>query len=326
MAEQYPSDVTLNALSGSSESEQEVLYLPIAESPYYTSFYKMLYRLLDVARRAGDLRVYKDGANTFGVRAGELIVGDTPVSFPATAGESLTNDATNYIYLTAGGVLTKNTTGFPDPSVTPHLPLATIDVGSASQAQVDDEYDFVDITDFRGRAMMRVLSAATPSELNTLTDGSNADNLHVHSIGTSWLEDDAVTGAKLNDAQAENLVLVEVEDLAAGGDISARPVFVSPRGAMLISAGILTKGAPAGVDDSNTAVIALKDDAANTIVSKTYNTGTQPPTNDYADLGTLSETHKTLAATEHVTLTVTCGTTADLPAFSIVLRYVVEDA
>ena len=52
MAEQYPTDVTLNALSGSADSQQEVAYPTIAESPYYTSFYKMLYRLLDVARRA----------------------------------------------------------------------------------------------------------------------------------------------------------------------------------------------------------------------------------------------------------------------------------
>jgi len=161
MAEQYPTDVTLNALSGSTDGQQEVAYPTIAESPYYTSFYKMLYRLLDVARRAGDLRVFKDGTNTFGVRAGKVMVGDTAVEFDQASGQSLANDATNYIYLTAAGTLTVNTTGFPGPSTTPHLPLATIAVGSESEAQVDDEYDFVDITDYRGVSMFRVLGEVT---------------------------------------------------------------------------------------------------------------------------------------------------------------------
>ena len=70
MAEQFPSDTTLNALSGTADGEQAVPYIPVGLSPYHTEFYKMLYRLLDVARRAGDLRVYKDdsGALKFGVR------------------------------------------------------------------------------------------------------------------------------------------------------------------------------------------------------------------------------------------------------------------
>ena len=58
MNELYPSDAQLNALSGLNDAEQEVLFIATGESPYYTSFYKMLYRMLDVSRRAGDLRVY----------------------------------------------------------------------------------------------------------------------------------------------------------------------------------------------------------------------------------------------------------------------------
>ena len=112
-----------------------------------------------------------------------------------------------------------------------------------------------------------------------------------------------------------------VEDLAAGADISARPVFVSPTACTLVSIGILTEGAPAGVNDANTSVIALTDDASNSIVSKTYNTGTQPPSSDYADLGSLNATNKVLSAGEHVLLSVTNGPTADLPAFTIILEY-----
>ena len=114
---------------------------------------------------------------------------------------------------------------------------------------------------------------------------------------------------------------VAVEDLAAEVDITNRPIFVSPTGLEFVTIGILTLGAPAGVNDANTSVITLKDDAGNTIVAKTYNTGTQPPSSDYADLGALSATHKVLTAGEHVTLSVANGATADLPAFLIILEY-----
>jgi len=137
----------------------------------------------------------------------------------------------------------------------------------------------------------------------------------------------AGTGAvTLNDAHAEQAVRIAVENLAAGADIADRPVFVHPRAVTLVSVGILTEGAPAGVDDGNTVVLTVADDADNTIVTKTYNTGTQPPTNDYEDLGALNATHKVLQAGEHVTLTVTQGATADMPAFSVVIRYIPTNA
>lgn len=137
----------------------------------------------------------------------------------------------------------------------------------------------------------------------------------------------AASGAlTLNAAHAEQTVIVRVEDLAAGADIAARPVFVHPRAVTLVSVGILTEGAPAGVDNDNTAVLALADDAANAIVTKTYNTATQPPTADYEDLGALDGTHKVLTAGEHVTLSVTQGATANLPAFSVILRYIPTNA
>ncbi|MCD4823585.1 MAG: hypothetical protein K8S55_03190 [Phycisphaerae bacterium] len=190
MTESYLTDSELNALSGTSDFEQEVAFPTIYESPYYTSFYKMLYRLLDVARRAGDLRVFKDGDLTFGVRAGRYLNGDTAVNYAGVSEQSLTNNATNYIYLTAAGVLTVNTTGFPTASATPHLPLATI----VTAAGV---YDHDDITDYRGRTMLTVCSGLTAADMaeaaaffqatnitgteaETLSDGSDADALHLH--------------------------------------------------------------------------------------------------------------------------------------------------
>ena len=141
MSELYPSDTELAALSGTTDGEQEVLFIPTGESPYYISFYRMLYRLLNVARRAGDLRVCKDGDLTFGVRAGRFMDGSTARNYAGAAAQALTNNQTNYIYLTAGATLTVNITGFPDPDATPHVPLATILTAGGT-------YDFDDITDF----------------------------------------------------------------------------------------------------------------------------------------------------------------------------------
>ncbi len=145
MTEIYPTDSELNALSGTLDAEQEVLFVTTGESPYYTSFYKMLYRLLDVSRRAGDLRVCKDGDLTFGVRAGTWPDGDTIVTKAQLSAQSLTDNATNYIYYTSTGVLTVNTTGFP---ATPHLPLAEIATSAGT-------YDLENITDRRGSLFVR---------------------------------------------------------------------------------------------------------------------------------------------------------------------------
>lgn len=122
-------------------------------------------------------------------------------------------------------------------------------------------------------------------------------------------------------AGASDVAHVAVEDLGAGADIAARPLWVAPAACELVSIGILTAGAPAGVDDANTAVVAIADDAANAIVTKTYNTANQPPTADFASLGALDATHKVLAAGEHITLAVTNGATANLPAFEVVIVY-----
>ena len=166
MAELYQSDAELNALSGTGDGEQEVLYVTTGESPYYTSFYKMLQRLLKATRRAGDLRVFKDGDLTFGVRAGKFFNGDTAVNYSQVTAQALTNNATNYIYLTAAGALTVNTTGFPTPSVTPHIPLATI-LTAAGVYDGRDLSEGGDVTDYRGRGFLTVCGSASGS-INTL--------------------------------------------------------------------------------------------------------------------------------------------------------------
>lgn len=113
--------------------------------------------------------------------------------------------------------------------------------------------------------------------------------------------------------------IIEVEDLGAGLDISTRPMFVSPIAITINSIGILTKAPPAAVDDANTVVIDVKDDGGNTIVSKTYDTSNQPPSSDYEDLGNLS--NQSMNAGEHVTLAVTQGASANMPAFVLIIEY-----
>lgn len=214
MAEMYPSDAALNALSGTNDPEQEVLYLPIGQSPYYTSFYRMQHRLLSVARRAGDFRVFKDGDLSFGVRGGRLADGGSEAVFAGASNVSLTNNAINHVYLDGTAHVVVSTTGFPSPATTPHLPLAIIGAGSESAGGVSGQYSLDDVVDVRGEGMFRVrsgLSAAlanetaaffgatdiTGAEAQTLTEGALADGLHRHeSSGVSNLLGNAFAQAQ----------------------------------------------------------------------------------------------------------------------------------
>ncbi len=144
MTEIYPTDAELNDLSGTTDSEQEVLFIPTGESPYYTSFYKTLFRLLDVSRRAGDLRVYKDGDLTFGVRSGRFMDGLTEVIYGGESDKELTNNEANSIYLwNDGGTATVSvsTSGFPDQAIARHIPLAVITTSGGGYDVVDNLSD-----------------------------------------------------------------------------------------------------------------------------------------------------------------------------------------
>jgi len=159
MAETPLSTAAADALSGTTDADTDLVYPSIGESTYYTTMYRLLHRLGRLGKTPGnELRAYKDGELTFGVRAGRYMDGDTARNYAGAAAEALTNNQTNYVYLTAAGVLTVNTTGFPDPSATPHLPLATIVTAAGT-------YDHADITDYRGRALFGVLAGLAPADL-----------------------------------------------------------------------------------------------------------------------------------------------------------------
>lgn len=168
-----------------------------------------------------------------------------------------------------------------------------------------------------------------PTDLAAKTDGQIliGDGTDIGSVAVSG--DVTITNAgatTLNAAHTEDHVPYRVEDLGIGSSFTDRPVFVAPRAVTLTSVGILTEGTSAGIDDSNQAILTLADDADNTIVQKTYATATQPPDTDYADLGTLDGTHKILTAGEHVTLTVSQTGSANMPAFTLIFRFVPTNA
>ena len=177
MAETAISDSVANALSGTTESNTDLVYPTIADT-YYTDFYRLIHRLVQCALKPGgnELRVYQDADDTdlqYSVRAGKFFDGTTVRNYAGATAQALTDDATNYIYLTAAATLTKNTTGFPDAGTTPHIPLATI-------VTADGSYDYGDITHYTGRAVHNVCHGVSAADLQdrlpylTLTAGAEA--------------------------------------------------------------------------------------------------------------------------------------------------------
>ena len=126
----------------------------------------------------------------------------------------------------------------------------------------------------------------------------------------------------VNEAE-KRIAVIHIEDLAAGADISSRPVFAAAglKKIEITDIGILSQGTPAGIDNGNTCVVTVTDDAANQIVQKTYNGSTSFPDADYDSLGALNTTHKVLATTEHLLLSITNGATAAPPAMLVIVEY-----
>jgi len=134
------------------------------------------------------------------------------------------------------------------------------------------------------------------------------------------------TAAQLNAAPVR-IISYEVEDLDANGNIANRPIFYCPAGYKMTISDILllSQGTVAGVDAGNTVVIALSN-GANAIASKTFNnTVTFPAIATVTNLGTLS-TYKAIAAGEVIKLSITCGTSADLPGFVVEVVGILETA
>ena len=158
MAENALTDAEALALAGTTDTETDFAYHTVGQSTYYLDGFRQRHRILTILKAANELRVFQDGDLTFGVRAGRYLDGDTPVDYAGASAQDLTNNATNYIYLTADGTLTVNTTGFPTPSETPQLALATIVTAAGT-------YGTGDVTDYRGRALFRPAGGLARAQL-----------------------------------------------------------------------------------------------------------------------------------------------------------------
>jgi hypothetical protein len=174
----------------------------------------------------------------------------------------------------------------------------------------------------------KILNDAVTTD-KILNANVTAAKLATDAVETAKILNANVTPAKLSTAAATRVYTYQIEDLAAGGDITDRVIFFAPTGinVTLASAKIVPQGSAAGIDAGNTCVIALKDDAGNTIVTKTYNDGTPLPSSGaIGDLGSLDGTYKALSAGEKLTLSVTNGATANPPAVLLEVTYLVADA
>ncbi len=232
-------------LSGTIDADTDFLHHAVGESTYYHEGFRQRHRMLTILKLPNRLRVYKDGALTFGVRGGAIADGDTMHTFAGASDQALANGQTNYIYLriAAGApTLTVNTTGFPSPSATPHVPLATI--APASGGYVAD-----DIVDCRGRSVFRLLGAMTAADANSLVGGA-AVTLHTHAAaGLDAAVQDRMPDLALSaETEAGDTIRVTVQARDAGGNALAERVLVR----LWIAA--VAFGAPSATD--NTVAVA----------------------------------------------------------------------
>lgn len=153
MAEVYPSDGTLNALTEHALSGVE--YIATGQAPYYLHFRKLVYRLLLALEKAGELRVFDEGGISVGVKSGKFMCNGSIQSYAGSTGNSLTDNATNYIYLNGSGALTISTSAYPDLE-TPHMRLATVVTASG---------DISSITDDRGQHIWLSTSGLGPENM-----------------------------------------------------------------------------------------------------------------------------------------------------------------
>ena len=238
MAETALTTAQADALSGTTDSGCAAVYPTIGESTYYTTAYRMLHRALLMAKMPGNqCRAYQDGDLTCGVYAGKIQVGPTTFDYAGCATQSLTNNQTNYVFLTAADLaatnsVTINTTGFPTDG-TLYVPLATI----VTAAGV---YDFDDVTDYRGRALLNVpggfgavvepstagvgapnaVIAAESGKVFT-NEGSTATNYHTlptaaAGLTFTFIRSDASDDIRITAAAGDVIVLAGTATKAAG--------------------------------------------------------------------------------------------------------------
>lgn len=109
-------------------------------------------------------------------------------------------------------------------------------------------------------------------------------------------------------------------DLAANADLAATIIFSPGVGIIIHDILITGDGAPVGVDASNTSVWLVTGRAAATIVTQTYD-GTPAFPADAVQTSLGAVANRILLANDKLILTVTNGTTADLPPVVVTIIY-----
>ena len=156
MAEVYPSDATLNALT--TDTDTGVQFITTGEAPYYLSFRKLLYRLLLASKAANQLRVFDEGSLDVGVKAGKFWNGTTLRTYAGSASNTLADDkAAIYIYINSAGTLVTNEyTAYPAATAN-HVRLATVTTSGG---------DITAIVDDRGHNMFSMPGAVLAESAN----------------------------------------------------------------------------------------------------------------------------------------------------------------
>jgi hypothetical protein len=224
-----------------------------------------------------------------------------------------------------GGFVGLNSAGYAQPLV-------------AGDAFVGVAYEEADnTTGANGAQSVRVytlgdfghtLTGATVAHIGRPVFSSADDTLTFTSFGNSYvgLVQDVVTSNEIIlriDPQRAKVKTAThaVEDLAANADIAARAVHTFEKEAWIVSARVVNQAtAAAGIDNSNTCVVAVAV-GGSAIATKTFDaTVTFPAANSSSDMGAISNPRVNAGGV--MTVAVTNGTTANPGPFLVQVDYV----
>lgn len=117
-------------------------------------------------------------------------------------------------------------------------------------------------------------------------------------------------------------VVTKVENLAAGADLTERVFWRAPYPVEILACEILPEAASAGVDESNTAAITLRN------ITASEDVGTVTSTSNWAANTpvalTLTAANVDVEGDAVIGIVVTNGATADLPIFNLQVTYRVQ--
>ena len=262
-------DAQVLALNGATFADTGTAYCT-KYSVYQTADYRKEAINNRILAAVNQLRVVKDGDDTFGVWSGLFMNDETAVSYVGAATQALTNDDTNYIYLTPTGTLTVNITGWP---ATRHIPLATIAVGTESAAEVTGKYDHVDIVDYRTRAIFQVPGLAD-GVVAVATCVAAVQDLMPNILITPSAEDENVITVTIQARDAGNASLAEQVKVSVWASVAAGGVPATV-GAWDVTTGVIhTTGTAHAAydlisDSSGTIVFTITEAGADTAIINT---------------------------------------------------------